>query len=129
MTTEEVSIFPEMEELVTLMNSLPGIEIFDCEYLKHDRISIWFKVSDRRGIFLISRAISHRYCQCSDNWMISVTTGDQFLNNYLPIYYSLFSFKDREHSRNDISLITKAINKLMKDSGTLEAYNLGNLKR
>ena len=61
--------------------------------------------------------------------MISVTTGDQFLNNYLPIYYSLFSFKDREHSRNDISLITKAINKLMKDSGTLEAYNLGNLKR
>lgn len=129
MTTDEVSIYPELDELVKLMNSLPGIDVFDCEFMRHDRISIWFKVTDRRGIFLLSRAASNRYWVDADNWLISVTTGDQFLNNYLPVYYCLFSLKDRETCRKEIPSLIKAINKLLKDRGTLEAYNLGNLVR
>lgn len=129
MTTEEASIYPELNELTKLINSLPGIEIFDYEFNKHDRISIWFKSTDRRGIFLLSRATSNRYWESSDNWMISVSCGDQFLNNYLPVYYCLFSLKERSISRKDIPGLIKAINKLMKDKGVLDAYNLGNITR
>lgn len=118
-----------MDELVKLINTLPGIEVFNCEFSKHDRISIWFKSTDRRGIFLLARATSKRYWSDADNWLTSVTTGDQFLNNYLPVYYCLFSLKDRETCQKEIPGLIKAINKLMKDRGTLEAYNLGNLVR
>lgn len=129
MTTEEASIYPELEDLIKAMNSLPGIEVFDCEYSKSDRISIWFKSTDRRGLFLLTRAISKRYFCSSDNWLISVTTGNQFLNNNLPIYFTLFSLKIKDECKKEIPLIISAINKLLKDNATLEAYNLGNLAK
>lgn len=129
MTTEEASIYPDLKELVDLINTLPGIEVFDCEFLKHDRISIWFKSTDRRGLFLINMATSKRYWCNFNNWLIRTISGDQFINNQLPIYYCLFSLEQRDVCRNDIQNLIKAINKLMKDSSVLEAYNLGNLVR
>ena len=93
MTTEEASIYPELDDLIKIMNSLPGIEVFDCEYSKNDRISIWFKSIDKRGLFILSRALTKLYFLSFDNWIISVTTGNQFIKYQLPIYFSLFSLK------------------------------------
>lgn len=129
MTLEEIVIFPELDNLVKLINTLPGVEVFECEYSNSDRISVWFKSTDRRGLFILTRAISKRYFSQYENWIISVTTGDQFLNNYLPVYFSLFSLKGRNECKSDIPLIINAINKLLKDKSTLDAYNLGNLAK
>lgn len=129
MTVEEASIYPELDKLIKMINSLPGIDIFDCEYNDKQRISIWFKLNDRRGLFLLASACSKRYWKNADDWMISVTTGDQFINNYLPVYFCLLSLKDKEECKSHLPGLVDGINKLMKDKSVLEAYNLGNLAR
>ena len=129
MIIEEALKNPKLSLLLGTISSLPGIIIINCDYSKNDYFKVCFKSSDRRGLFLLSKAISSRYFCHFNNWNIIVTAGDEFINNYLPIYFCLSSLERDIYFDNQLLLLNDAIFKLLSDSSVLEAYGLGNLVR
>jgi hypothetical protein len=84
---------PQIRELCDAMNALPGIETFEsCSGHGSAPLRIWFKVSDDKGLFFLTRCVDHRYWKYGYLWKIELYVGDLYKSGgQLPITYCLNS--------------------------------------
>jgi hypothetical protein len=82
----------ECVQLCDAMNALPGVETTEscCGHGKSE-FHVWFKVTNPRGLFFITRCTDRRYWRYGYKWRIELSVGDRYENGYLPVDYLLTS--------------------------------------
>jgi len=84
---------PEVVDLCNIMNSLPGVKTTEsCSGHGVDRFRIFFRVTDEKGLFFLTRCVDNRYWKYGYLWQIDLSVGDMMKENGVrPIIYQLHS--------------------------------------
>jgi len=122
-----VNISNEMIELTKTLNTLPGIEtLCHGDGKSSVPLSVWFKSKNPKGLFILTRSIDKRYWRYGYDWDISLSVGDSFDNNYLPIVYWLHPniLMDEERINRDITSLIDNIECHYDDDNFLNHYDI-----
>lgn len=113
-------------DICNAMNSLNGIETTEsCCGHGNTEYVIFFKVTDAKGLFFLTRCVDRRYWKYGGNWRIELSIGDSFENNYLPIVYLLTSVGVKgEQAYDQIKDLIENMNIHLNHKAFLNGYNL-----
>lgn len=76
--------------LASTVNALPGIEVSHAFHHIGQGPTILFTVKNtNKGLFFLTRCIDRRYFRWGNSWNITLSVGDQYINQKLPIVYDL----------------------------------------
>lgn len=83
----------EVIDLCDAMNALPGINTVEsCCGHGSDHFSIYFRVTDEKGLFFLTRCVDRRYWKYGYLWKIELSVGDtMFIGGHRPVIYHLHS--------------------------------------
>lgn len=111
----EVDYGPDMDEecrsLCDALNSVKGIQTSESCCGHGERpFHVWFKVTDMKGLFFVTRCVDRRYWKQGHEWGITLHVGDTIEDGILPTGFLLGSEKVGEEAYRQAASLVENLN-------------------
>lgn len=123
-------VYPDNVNIVDVISSLPGIinvsSNWPFDYNDY-KLDMFFNIKNdnNRGLYLLTRCTDRRYWQYGHLWNISLSVGDLYENDVLPITYNLHCDETNEKFvRNQSKNLIRNMNEHLEHYAFMEGFNL-----